>query len=135
MTSRLLRPHCIGTRRKRLVGAEIRGIDLGEDEVLRWNRTPRQTAQQRQLARVGHRIGKGTLQQDFRSRTPKLRAHLNVPRDIGERFVEMADRGLKVGKCGCMVAAADKEGARVAQHAVHVPDQFVRRSDLRRGAE
>ena len=59
--SRLLRPYLIGTRRKGLVRSEIRALDLSEDEVLRWNRAPRQTPQQGQLPRVGHSVGKRTL--------------------------------------------------------------------------
>jgi hypothetical protein len=84
---------------------------------------------------VGHRIGKGTLQQDFRSRISQRYSQLKVPRDIGERFMEMGDSRLEIGKRRWTVAAADEERTCVPQYTVHVLDQLVRRSDLWRGSK
>jgi hypothetical protein len=81
-------------------------LNVGESEVFRWNRTPRQTSQKSKLSSVGHGVREWALQQNLRSHVRELRPELDVPRGIGERFVEVGDSGLEVEKFGCSVTPA-----------------------------
>ncbi len=104
-----IRPNLIWTRGERLIRTEVCGLDVSKNEVFRWNRTPRQTPQQRELSGVSHGVGKRALQQSFRTPLPECGPEFDVPRDIGKRFMEVGDSGLEVRKFGCPVSSADKE--------------------------
>jgi hypothetical protein len=123
-------PKLVWTRRQRLVRAEVCRVDVREDEVFGWNRTPRQTTQQSELSRMRHSIGKRALKQNFSSHIPEFRSELNVPCDIGKHFMEVDDSRSKVRKFGRTVAPSNEEGTRIPQQVVHVPDQLMRRSYL-----
>src|ERR1700722_1108414 len=53
-----------------------------------------------------------------------------MPRHVRQSFVEMRDRIGKLPEHRRAIAAADKQSTRVAQDAVHVADQLVRRANL-----
>jgi hypothetical protein len=53
-----------------------------------------------------------------------------MPGYIGQRLMEVNDRSLEIGEVRCAVAAPNEQRPRVPQNVIHVPDQFVRRSDL-----
>jgi hypothetical protein len=55
---------------------------------------------------------------------------LDVPRHVGQRFMEVDDGGLEVRKFKRPVVSADEESASIPQYVVHMPDQFVWRSDF-----
>jgi hypothetical protein len=83
---------------------------------------------------VRHRIGKRTLQEDFGCYGAKLRS-FDVSSEIFQRLVKMRYRRGEVRKNGRTIAPPDEEGAGISQDAVHVVDQLVRGTDLRRCPE
>src|SRR5260370_12533976 len=53
---------------------------------------------------------------------------------MGENFVKVHDRCLKVGQLRRPVAAADETSTRLSQNAIHLADQLQRRADFGRGS-
>ena len=60
-----LGPILVGAAGLGLLGTEIFGGDVGEDEVLGWDGAAGETAQESELAGVGHGVGEGALEQDL----------------------------------------------------------------------
>jgi len=87
------------------------------------------------LAGVGHGVGEGALEEDLGGDAVKLGAEIDVAGDVGKDLVEVRDGGAEVGECRRLVGAAEEIGARVAEDAVHVANEFVWGSDVRGGAE
>jgi hypothetical protein len=87
------------------------------------------------LTGVGHGVGEGALEEDFGGDAAEWSAELNVACNVGEDLVEVRDGGGEIRQDRRLVGAAEEVGARVAEDAVHVAYEFVRRADLRGGAE
>jgi len=77
-----------------------------------------------------HGVGQGALQQHLGRDPSKLRPSIQMPRQVGQRLVEMRYRGREVGQHGRTVCAADEERSRVPQDAVHVADHLMRGANL-----
>ena len=128
-------PILVGASRERLIGAEILGGYVCEDEVLGRNGASEETAEKGELTGVGHGIREGTLEQDFWRDVVKLGAAFDVAGYVGEDLVKVGDGGGELRQHWRAVGAAEEEGARVAEDAVHVADEFVRGTDVWAGAE
>jgi hypothetical protein len=130
-----LGPVFIGAARLGLIGGEIFGVDVGEDEVLGWDGASGEAAQEGKLAGVGHGVGEGTLQEDFGGDAVEFGAEIDVVSYVGEDLVEVRYGGREVRQSRGLVGAAEEVGARVTQDAVHVADELVWSADLRGGTE
>lgn len=137
------RPFLVWTHRVRLVRAQVLRPDRREDKVLRRNRISRKPTQHGQLPRMCHGIGKRSLQHLFRSDSPKLGSRLKMPSQILEHPVKVPDCLVETIVPRRLVHPADQKGARISQYAIHMLDQFARRThqglcpeirEVRRGA-
>jgi hypothetical protein len=78
-----------------LIRSQSPGVDVREDEVLRWDRRSGQAPQHRQLTRMRHRVGEGPLQHAFRRhRLEKRCAGSDVLSQVVNDLVETLDLGL-----------------------------------------
>ena len=87
------------------------------------------------MASVCHCIGEWTLQKYLGGDAVKFGAEFEVPGYIGEDHVKVSYSCGKVAQYRRAVDTAKEKSTGIAQYAVHVTDEFVRRSNLRRGAE
>ena len=105
-----------------MIGAQVVGGDLGEDEVFRWDGASEEPTEQRELACVGHGVRERSLKKDLGSDFAEFGAEFEVMSEVGEDFVKVLDGGGELGKDGRTVGATQEERAGVAEHAVHMAD-------------
>jgi len=84
---------------------------------------------------MAHRVGKRPLQKVFARDASQCCPQLQVPREIRQRLVKVADGVGKRRQHWWTVAAADEERPGVAQDAIHVANEFVGSPNPRRRTE